>query len=164
MNGMAGNHQTNLNRRKKVTISETHFPFKNQYKLLWCTFVMLGPRILTWADTFEDLCPCRGSMTRMQPMQFRIPNQSSMPSYACLGGRLNSVVFCRQSNRPIERQQSTQRKRCDRWTPVFFGLGRSANNAITTTKKSTVSIVLCVRNMYLSCYEICSERWCCGCP
>lgn len=114
----------------------------------------LGPRILTWADTFEDLCPCRGSMTRMQPMQFRIPNQSSMPSYACLGGRLNSVVFCRQSNRPIGRQQSTQRKRCDRWTPVFFGLGRSANNAITTTKVNGFDRFMCSKYVSIMLWDM----------
>lgn len=80
---------------------------------------------LTWAGTFEDLYPYPDSMIGMQPMLFRILNQSSMPSCAFLGERSSFAVSCKWSNQPIARPRWIRRRRYGKWIQEFFGLGRS---------------------------------------
>lgn len=114
MNGIAGNHQTNLCERER----ERDWLQSISFHILFTIAVMWLKRDdwLTWVGTYEDPYPFQDSRTGMQPRRFRIRYRSSMPNFSCLGVRLSFYVSYRWSNRPIVQRQLKQRMLCGRWT------------------------------------------------
>lgn len=76
-------------------------------------------------DTCGDPYPFQVCMTRRRPRLFQIWDQSSMPNFACLDGRLNYDGSYKWWDQPIVQRQLIWRKLCGMWILRSYDRGMS---------------------------------------